>query len=644
MGHPQTRTGHPVAAEDPLPLPTMPPPQAIDAGFPNIQHFLLDAIPDSVIIVDGSARIVHVNAVAEREFGYSSDEMLGQAVELLLPDRLHHRHVAQRNEYFAAPVHRPMAKGAKLRGKRRDGTEFPAEVSLSPLQRDGRHYVVCVLRDITEREVIEQELARAALLDKLTGLPNRSLFLTRLQMTLQNARRTRRMFAVMFLDFDRFKVVNDCLGHDVGDLLLKEIAGRLRGHLRCADTVSFDLCGPITARLGGDEFVILLDEISGPDDVAAIAQRLLVMLSEPYRLGPHEVFSTASIGIVVGDAGYERAEDVVRDADTAMYEAKRAGRGRFVVFDEVMRQRAQRRHWLENDLRNAIEGDQLTLEFQPIVSLTTGAIASVEALLRWWHPGEGVVSPCEFIPIAEESELIHSIGDWVLRAGCRQMADWIARLGEAAPPTISINLSRKQFVRNDLPEHIRAVLRDTGLPAHRVRLEVTEDAFASDVNTAIAAMNAIKNLGVQLAIDDFGTGCSSFACLHQFPADVLKLDRSMLAGVEDSKDTAALVHSLAILVGNLGMAMVAEGVEKESQVIALQELGCQYGQGFYFSKPIPATEFEEFVLEGLATGGTVAGAMMFQNLWSDQLKLSQRRTNGRNVATPPEGGDRGMGI
>ncbi len=477
------------------------------------------------------------------------------------------------------------------------------------------------LSDVSKLKQVEEQLACAAMLDRLTGLPNRSMLLELLQEALTEARQTESAFAVMFLDFDRFKVINDSLGHDVGDALLCAIAQRLRGLLQCAEGVPRVVDGPLAIRMGGDEFVVLLNPVEELDSVVETAGELLTTLSQPYQLGPHLVYSSASIGIVLGNSSYERAEDILRDADTAMYEAKRAGKGRFALFDQAMRERVQRRHRLENDLRRAIQENQLSLVYQPIVSLETGEMSSVEALLRWDHPTDGKVSPAEFIPIAEESGQILAIGQWVLRAAMRQMAEWVEMLDESAPPTISINLSRKQFAATDLPEQIAAIARDVGLQLNRVQLEVTEDTFASDVRSAVAAMKAIKALGVRLAIDDFGTGCSSFASLHEFPADVLKVDRSLLAGLEDSKDTAALIHSLSMLVRNLGMEMVAEGIEHESQVMALRELGCGLGQGYYFARPMLPEQFEQFALNRLTGLTTVAGAAMFQQRWADLSRI-----------------------
>jgi diguanylate cyclase (GGDEF)-like protein len=453
--------------------------------------------------------------------------------------------------------------------------------------------------------------------DRLTGLPNRTLLLDEVRQALERARRWRGTLALMFLDFDRFKLINDGLGHDVGDALLCEIAARLTSEVRGGDSVSRPDSGTSAARMGGDEFVVLLEPIAEVEDAIAAADRLLAALSRPYRLGPHEVFVTASIGIVVARGDYERAEDLIRDADTAMYEAKRAGKARYAVFDEEMRMRVQRRHLLENELRRAIEGEQFTLAYQPIVSLETGQLKSVEALLRWLHPAQGFISPAEFIPIAEESDLILQIGKWVLLEAVRQMAQWVERLGPAAPPTISINLSRKQFAQSDLAEQVRAAAEEAGLAPGRIQFEITEDTFASDVPTAIATMNAIKGLGFLLAIDDFGTGCSSFASLHEFPADVLKIDRSLLIDIETSKQTAALVHALAILTNNLGLAIVAEGVERETEVTILRELGCHYGQGYYFARPLAPDAFAEYALQQATKECSLVGAATFANRWAE---------------------------
>jgi diguanylate cyclase (GGDEF)-like protein/PAS domain S-box-containing protein len=573
---------------------------------------------DSIITIDSRGKIVAFNAAAEATFGFKASQAIGQNLAgLIVPERLREpycRGLAHLLETGEGPI---LGKRVEMPALRASGEEFPVEIAVVANQLRGAACFTATIRDLTDRKQAEKELARAAMYDKLTGLPNRTLLLDRVQQALARASRSRGLFALMFLDIDRFKLINDGLGHDVGDALLCEIASRLTSELRCGDPLSRPESGTSAARMGGDEFVVMLEPIRKAEDALAVADRLLGALARPYRLGQHEVFSTASIGIVVARGDYERGEDLIRDADTAMYEAKRAGKARYAVFDEEMRTRVQRRHLLENELRRAIEGEQFSLAYQPIVSLETGQLKSVEALLRWHHPAQGFISPAEFIPIAEESDLILHIGRWVLREATRQMAEWVERLGPAAPPTISINLSRKQFAQSDLAVQVHDAAEYAGLPPSRIQLEITEDTFASDVPAAIATMNVIKDLGFLLAIDDFGTGCSSFASLHEFPADVLKIDRSLLIDIETSKQTAALVHALAILTNNLGLAIVAEGVERESEVIILRELGCDFGQGYYFARPLSPDAFAEFALRQIAEDQSVIPAASLERRWAE---------------------------
>lgn len=486
----------------------------------------------------------------------------------------------------------------------------------------GSMSMVALLRaDISELKIVQNELAHAARLDRLTGLPNRLLFLDRLQQTVLRTRRNGKSFGLMFLDFDRFKLINDSLGHEMGDALLIEISRRLRSQLRFVDSISRDVEGPSAGRLGGDEFVVLLDEIKEPGDALEVAERLLEVLAAPFKLGNHDVVSTASIGIVVGDASYERAEDALRDADTAMYEAKHAGKACYVVFDASMRQRVQRNMRLENELRRALadETGQLSLAYQPIISLKTGELCGVETLLRWQHPEEGDVSPREFFPIAEESGLSVRLGEWVIAESCRQLRDWVDRLGVSAPKLVAINLSRKQFLQPDLPAVLSAALASSGLPAARLQLEIAENALGRDLGAAIDTLRRLKQTGVRLAIDHFGNECSSFASLHEFPVDVVKIDHALIKTLEQSQATAALIHSLAVLARNLGIVMMAEGVERPTQVIALQELGCHYGQGFYFARPAAARDIEGQVILSPALPYCVEGTREFQGRWSERL-------------------------
>jgi len=573
---------------------------------------------DSIITIDARGKILAFNAAAEATFGFKASRAIGRSLaELIVPERLrepYRQGLARYLETGEGPI---LGKRIEMPALRASGEEFPVEVAIVANQLRGSVCFTATIRDLTDRKQAEEELARAALYDRLTGLPNRTLLIDCVQQALARARQSGGLFALMFLDLDRFKLINDGLGHDVGDALLCEIAARLTSELRCGDNVTRPDAATSAARMGGDEFVVMLQPIRRADDALAVADRLLSALSRPYRLGRHEVFATSSIGIVVAGSEYERAEDLIRDADTAMYEAKRAGKARYAVFDEEMRKRVQRRHLLENELRRAIEGQQFSLAYQPIVSLETGRLKSVEALLRWQHPAQGFISPGEFIPIAEESDLILHIGRWVLKEATRQMAQWVQYLGPAAPPTISINLSRKQFAQSDLAVQIQDAAEHAGLPPGRIQLEITEDTFATDVPTAIATMRAIKGLGFLLAIDDFGTGCSSFASLHDFPADVLKLDRSLLKDIETSKQTAALVHALAILTNNLGLAIVAEGVEQQSQVAILRELGCHFGQGYFFARPLSPDAFAEFALRRLTDESSVIPAASLERRWAE---------------------------
>jgi len=451
------------------------------------------------------------------------------------------------------------------------------------------------ISDVTSLKTAEERLTHDALIDGLTGLPNRTLLLERLKVRIEQAKVSKPDYAVLFLDFDRFKLINDSLGHEAGDELLRQIASRLRMHVRSEDSISRIASGNTSARLGGDEFVVLLQELSSLDDAVVVGEQLLSVFAAPYQLNGQELYSTASIGIVFGHAGYERAEDVLRDADTAMYEAKRAGKGCQVVFDEAMRERVTRRQQLESDLHRAIEADELYLEYQPIVEIPSGAVHSLEALCRWKHPVWGLVGPAEFIPIAEESGLIADLGAWVLRNACRQFTTWQHDLGPSAPRKLSLNLSRKQLGQPGLTDMIRETIREYEIEPSRIELEVTEDALCDDLPTASRILQSLKNVGVKLAIDDFGVGSSSFASLHRFPVDTLKIDRSLLADFPTSKESAALIQGLVVITNSLGIMLVAEGVEGRAQFLALQDLGCNLVQGYHFSRPIPAVNVPDFL-------------------------------------------------
>lgn len=556
---------------------------------------------------DAAGTITDVNKLFCDISGYSREELLGANHRLINSGR--------HGKEFWAHVWRTIASGKVWSGeicnKRKDGTHYWVQTSISPMKdANGKITQYIALRaDVTALKLLEIQLGKAAKTDKLTGLINRSLFQDRLQEAVRRARMAPGYkFAVLFLDFDRFKQINDCLGHNVGDLLLVEIARRLRGEVRSSDSLSAMTNGHSAARLGGDEFVVLLDDIASAQAATSVADRLISVFSQPYLLGEHEVFSSASIGIVLCGETVESAEAVLRDADTAMYEAKMAGKGRYLVFDASMRQRVQNRLEIETELRKAIAEKEFTLAYQPIVAMDTGSVEGFEALIRWKHPRRGFISPGEFIPIAEDTGLIIPIGEWVLREACAQMASWQARLGESAPRKLSINLSRNQLLLPNLPTIVKHVLDDTGVKPSSIVLEITESAVMRDAALAKKLLAEIKALGVRLAMDDFGTGYSSLACLHDFPFDILKIDRSFIANIQRGRGFAALVHAVTQLAGNLGVLVVAEGVETLEQVLALQSLECAFGQGYFFGKPMPAEHAATFrVNPGTLPGGAEQG-------------------------------------
>jgi diguanylate cyclase (GGDEF)-like protein len=455
-------------------------------------------------------------------------------------------------------------------------------------------------KEVAERKQVEEQLRHNAFHDGLTDLANRALFMDHLQLALARAgRHEGYCFAVLFLDLDRFKVINDSLGHVVGDKLLVGIARRLETVVRPGDTVS---------RLGGDEFTILLDDLGDAGEAEVVAGRLLRELAMPYNLGGHEVFISVSIGVALSANGYQRPEDILRDADTAMYRAKQLGKARYEVFDQTMHARAVDRLEMERDLRRSVERRELFLQYQPIVSLDTGAVRGFEALARWRHPERGVIPPAKFIPIAEETGMIIPIGIWVLGEACRQIRRWQELYPADEPLTISVNLSGKQFMQRDLLEQVEAVLRQTGLDPCSLKLEITESVVMDNIGTAARTLERLRALGVELSIDDFGTGYSSLSYLQRFPVSTLKIDRSFVSRMTESEGTAEIVRTIMTLAQNLGMGVVAEGVETELQREQLKALECEFGQGYYFARPMDDAAAEELLRSCLKEAGPEAQA------------------------------------
>ncbi|HEU4594757.1 MAG TPA: EAL domain-containing protein [Pyrinomonadaceae bacterium] len=447
--------------------------------------------------------------------------------------------------------------------------------------RDGEGRVIRMagsLTDITERKLAEARLVHDALHDSLTGLPNRALFMDRLSHALERAtRHTEFSFAVIFIDLDRFKMVNDSFGHAAGDALLAEVAARLCECLRAGDTV---------ARLGGDEFTVLVEDLEHARDAIGTAERIQARFARPFDLGGHEVFASASVGVALSAIGYERPEDILRDANTAMHRAKSQGRACHRVFDMTMHTQAAALLQLETDLRHAVEREEFRVCYQPIVSLGTGRVMGVEALVRWCHPERGLLAPDEFIGVAEETGAIIDIDRWVLLESCRRLRRWQMRYPSEPPLSVSVNLSAKQFSRPDLVGCVERVLRETGLPASSLKLEITESALMGREESVAETLVRLKSLGAEIYLDDFGTGYSSLSYLHRFRIDVLKIDREFVGRIGAASESSEIAGAIVTMAHSLGMTVVAEGVETRAQRAALEAMGCEYGQGILFSRPV----------------------------------------------------------
>ena len=542
------------------------------------------AIGMALVAPDG--RWLQVNRALGQILGYTEEELLSTDFQRLThPDDLDpaRRAIAQ---LLADQM--PVTQLEK-RYVHRLGHAVWVSLSAS-LVRDahGRQpRLIFQIQDITDRKRAEAQLLHDAFHDALTGLPNRTLFLDRLKLALARMQRhPDRMFAVLFLDFDRFKIINDSLGHISGDQLLIAIARRLEASLRPGDTV---------ARLGGDEFTVLLEDIKGPDEAVAVAERMQHDLMAPFRLGEHEVFTSASIGIAPSSPAYHQPEEILRDADTAMYQAKSSGKARHALFDQGMHARALKRLQLETDLRHAVERQEFFLVYQPIVSLETARLVGFEALVRWRHPERGLISPADFITVAEETGFIVPMGHWVLEEACRQLRRWQEAHPELPPLTMSVNLSGKQLAQGNLIEQILRTLGQTGIDPHQLKLEITESVVMENMEIATGMLEQLRTLGVRLSVDDFGTGYSSLSYLHRLPIDTLKIDRSFVIRMTENQENAEIVRTIVMLAKNLGLDVVAEGVETEEQLAQLQQLECENGQGYLFAKPLEAAAAGQLV-------------------------------------------------
>jgi len=553
----------------------------------------IETAPHGILIIDQNGTIRVVNAQIKQQFQYQRSELLGGSIDLLLPERFRLRHAAQRKKFFASPNPGIGNIANEFYGLRKDGAEFPIEITLDPIDAPpGKELLVTVV-DVTERKRIESELKRTAFHDRLTGLPNRTLFLDNLlRLDTVSKRHGHHPFALLCLDLDRFKVINDSLGHVAGDQVLIEMAQRLLECTREEDTL---------ARLGGDEFAILLEQIRGPEDAVRVAERVLKRLAEPLTLDDNEVSVSASIGIALSLSGEKQAENLLRDADMAMYQAK-ARRSGYEMFDRKMHLRALERMNLEIDLKRAIERNQIDVHYQPIVSLATGKIAGFEALARWQHHGRGAISPTQFIPVAEESGLIVPLSSRVFRQACKQMRDWRNHYRLDDECFISLNVSSKQVSHGKLIGELDDVLSETGLDPRHLRIEITESAIVENTRTAAETLALLKKRHIKLCLDDFGKGFSSLNYLHRFPIDVLKIDRSFVRRLRlkfthdrGRKRPFEIVRTIVAMAQILGMQVVAEGIERADQLSILKELGCELGQGFLFSPPLDAVEAARYL-------------------------------------------------
>ena len=441
--------------------------------------------------------------------------------------------------------------------------------------------------DITERKQMEQQLLHDALHDALTGLPNRALFMNRLEQQLKRSQRQDKyLFAVLFLDLDRFKVVNDSVGHLIGDKLLIEIARRLEKSIAPTDTV---------ARLGGDEFTILLENISSKSEATLVAESIYQTLTFPFYIEGYELFTTASIGIALSSQGYDKPEDILRDADLTMYSAKEQGKARYEVFDYSLRDRALQRLELETDLRKALERGEFEVYYQPITSLALGILSGFEALARWNHPTKGSIGPTDFIPICEETGLIVPLGNWLLQEACQTARNWQLKYPEHPTIKMSVNLSAQQFREPQLIQEIEKILAQTGLKGKFLKLEITESILIDNLETVTEIILNLRKQNIQFSIDDFGTGYSSLSYLHRFPVDTIKIDRSFVSQMQPNGENSAIIKAIITLANLLNMDVIAEGIETTSQLAQLKLLQCEYGQGFFFSKPLSQKDAEVFV-------------------------------------------------
>lgn len=544
---------------------------------------LFENSPLAIMLVNTDGLILNVNPAFTETFGHPGDQVRGQRGRaLLVPEELHAESKA---------FHQSILQGRSIhkesRRRHADGRTVPVSIVGYPLNVDGQMAgAYYIYQDITERKTFERQLSHQAFHDALTALPNRSLYMERLAHALERRKRREGYhFAALMIDLNRFKRINDTHGHQAGDQLLVSIGLRLLSCIRTVDTV---------ARLGGDEFAVLLEEFESSREVIQVADRISRMLDEPVTLDGQEMHTGASIGIVLDTRGYEHAEDILRDADIAMYKAKERNRPR-LVFNRRMHTQAARLGRMESEMRRDLDAGRFVLHYQPIYAAAHGGLQGFEALVRWDHPERGLIGPMDFIPLAEETGLIIPLGRWVLREACRQMAQWRTEAVCGDDVSISVNISARQFAQADLVEFIEATLTEEGLSPCFLKLEITESVLMQDAEIAANKLRRLREMGIKLMIDDFGTGYSSLSYLQRFPVDYLKIDRSFISGGNSELENREIVGTIISLARNLGLRVVAEGVEEQGQYDMLRQMNCDDVQGFMFSRPVGAPQAEDLL-------------------------------------------------
>lgn len=542
---------------------------------------------DAIIVADNSGNIVLWNKAAEKIFGFTMDEMIGESLELIIPERYRALHQAGMNRFIETGQPKIMGKKTEVEGLGKNGKEFPIELSLASWQTEEGLFFTSIIRDVTERKHIEKKMEHLAFYDFLTGLPNRVMFIERLTQELNRVSRNNEKLAVMFIDLDRFKNVNDTLGHDIGDLLLIEVAKRLKQCVRMHDTV---------ARLGGDEFTMLLTQTKDPQNAAVIAENIINTLKPVFDICNYKIYSTPSIGISIYPENGKNVKDLLKNADTAMYNAKEHGRNNYKFCTPDMNEKISKLMRLETGLCEAIENKEFALYYQPQIDINTGEMIGMEALLRWNYPKKGVIPPGEFIPIAEETGIIIEISEWVLQTACKQNKTW--QEAGYKPITVAVNISARHFYNQNLEGLVRKTLEAEMLTCKWLELEITETCIIENTLNAVETLRNLKDIGVQLSLDDFGTGYSSLSYLKRLPINTIKIDHSFVSGITTNRDNAAIAKAIITMAHEMGLKVVAEGIETSEQFQFLRQLKCDIVQGYLISHPLSVEDFTKLLDEG----------------------------------------------